>query len=79
MAKLWDELSEQLMSALPEGLGDLKKDAQKNMKAALESALSKMNLVTREEFDAQKAVLERTQKNLAALEEKFKAFDSNAQ
>ena len=41
------------------------------LKAVIESGLKKLNLVTREEFDAQQAVLLRTRTKLEALEQKI--------
>jgi len=63
-----DELLSRIGAALPGGLQDLKKDTEKNLHAALRVALGKMNLVTREEFDVQQAVLARTRAKLEALE-----------
>lgn len=44
------------------------KDIQKNLRALLSSAFSRLDLVTREEFDIQAKVLARTREKLAALE-----------
>lgn len=44
------------------------KDIEKNMRAMLSSTLSRLDLVTREEFDEQAKVLERTREKLAALQ-----------
>ncbi len=63
-----NKLSEKLSEVLPMGFRDVKEDAQKNFKRVLESAFAKMNLVTREEFDAQIAVLARTREQIALLE-----------
>ena len=41
---------------------------EKNLRAALQAVLSKMELVTREEFDVQSAVLQRSREKLEALE-----------
>jgi len=43
-------------------------DIEKNVKAALQAGFSKLDLVTREEFDVQRAVLLRTREKLALLE-----------
>lgn len=63
-----EELAEKLGQALPSGAADLKADFDKNAKAALQSALGKMDLVTREEFDLQVALLEKTREKLDRLE-----------
>ena len=72
---LLDELVEKLGKALPPGAADLKADFDKNARATMQSALSKMDLVTREEFDIQVALLERTREKLDRLE---KLLDESA-
>ncbi len=64
-----DDLVSRVVSALPEGFSSLQADAGKNLRAALHAALAKLDLVTREEFDVQRAVLARTRARLEALEE----------
>lgn len=44
------------------------KDVEKNVRALLSSAFSRLDLVTREEFDVQQAVLARTREKLAQME-----------
>ena len=63
-----DRLMATLMDALPTELGSLKADAEANFRAALHGGLRKMDLVTREEFDVQRAVLERTRQKLDTRE-----------
>jgi len=57
-----------ITDVLPKGLLSLHQDLEKNLRVALDSGLRKMNLVTREEFEVQTAVLERTRTRLEALE-----------
>lgn len=63
-----DDLAKKLAGFMPASLQDLQTDIEKNMRSGLESGLRKMNLVTREEFDTQTAVLLRTREKLEALE-----------
>ena len=63
-----DDMVNRLLDSLPSGLRDLKQDATKNLRAAMHSTLSKMDLVTREEFDIQQGVLARTRAKLETLE-----------
>jgi BMFP domain-containing protein YqiC len=63
-----DDMVNKLLGSLPAGLRDLKADTEKNLRAALHSTLTKMDLVTREEFDIQQDVLARTRAKLEALE-----------
>ncbi len=72
-----DRLTATLLEAIPNELGSLKADAEANFRAALAGALRKMDLVTREEFDVQRAVLERTRKKLESLEARLKELDSS--
>ncbi len=64
-----DDLAKKLAGLMPNSLQNLQSDIEDNMKSTLESGLRKMNLVTREEFDIQKAVLLRTREKLEALEQ----------
>lgn len=61
-------LAEKLTSVLPENFQTLKSDVTSNFKAILESSLRQMNLVSREEFDVQSALLTRTLEKLKELE-----------
>lgn len=70
-----NELVKRLLDSLPPGVAQLPKDAEKNFQAVLQSAFQKMNLVTREEFDAQTKVLQRTRTKLEKLEEKLKQLE----
>ena len=60
---------------LPEDLNVLKDDIEKNLRATLNSAFSKMDLVTREEFDIQASLLSRTREKLEGLQEKLSALE----
>jgi BMFP domain-containing protein YqiC len=63
-----DDLAQRLAGSLPKGLHALQSDINRNLRATVEAGLSKLDLVTREEFDVQAAVLARTREKLAALE-----------
>ncbi len=68
-AKFLDELAGKLAAEMPAGLLDLKQDMDRNLRAGLGAAMAKMDLVTREEFDIQCAVLARTREKLHRLEQ----------
>jgi BMFP domain-containing protein YqiC len=70
-----DVLAASLLDALPREIGGLKADAEANFRAALAGGLRKMDLVTREEFDVQRAVLERTRAKLEALEDRLRMLE----
>jgi ubiquinone biosynthesis accessory factor UbiK len=70
-----DDLAKRLAASVPESLNALKQDLESNFKAVLQAAVSKMDLVTRQEFDVQSAVLRRTREKLDALEARLAALD----
>ncbi|MGQ4660594.1 ubiquinone biosynthesis accessory factor UbiK [Lysobacter sp. F6437] len=63
-----DELARRLSSLVPPGLRESRDELQQNFKSVLQSGLSKLDLVTREEFDVQRAVLLRTREKLEQLQ-----------
>jgi BMFP domain-containing protein YqiC len=63
-----DELARRLGSLVPPGMREGREELQQNFKAVLQSGLARLDLVTREEFDVQRAVLLRTREKLDALE-----------
>lgn len=71
-----DDLTKKLSSLLPEPVRHMQEDMEKNMRGLLESGLQKMNLVTREEFDIQTAVLLRTREKLEALEKRLAELEN---
>ena len=72
-----DEVSRKVSSVLPEGIKMMQQDVDKNIRAALQSSIEKMNLVSREEFDVQAALLARTQERLQALEKQIEQLENN--
>ncbi len=63
-----DDLAQRLSSFIPPSIGELHQDMEQNLRSGLESGLRKMNLVSREEFDVQTAVLLRTREKVEKLE-----------
>ncbi len=66
--KSLDALTAKIAEGLPAGLGLVHEDLRNNVRAAGSAALARMDLVSREEFDVQSAVLARTREKLTALE-----------
>ncbi len=66
--KTIDDIANRLANAVPSGLSNVKEDVEKNFHAILQGALGKLDLVTREEFEVQKAVLAKTRSKLEVLE-----------
>lgn len=61
-------LAKKLAEAVPEGLRSVGDDLEKNFRSVLRASLARLDLVTREEFEVQEAVLARTREKLEALE-----------
>ncbi|HEX5694722.1 MAG TPA: accessory factor UbiK family protein [Arenimonas sp.] len=71
-----DDLARKLSDLVPPGLKDARADLEQNFKATLQSGLNRLDLVTREEFDVQRAVLLRTREKLDALERKLAELEA---
>ena len=68
-------LSDNIRKILPPGLEQLKSDWDKNLHSIIMQAFSKLDLVTREEFDIQTKVLARTREKIEALELQLKELE----
>jgi hypothetical protein len=65
--KQLDDLARRLAESMPEGVKVLREDLSRGFRSTLEAGLGRLDLVTREEFDVQAAVLARTRAKLEAL------------
>ena len=63
-----DDLARRLSSLVPPAMREGREELQQNFKSVLQAGLGKLDLVTREEFEVQRAVLLRTREKLEALE-----------
>ena len=63
-----NDLAQKITSLMPENVQHMQQDLESNIHSLLQSTLSKMNLVTRDEFDVQAALLQRTREKLEKLE-----------
>lgn len=73
--KLLDEFNEKMKAALAQGPAA---DIEKNLRAMMAGWLSRLDLVTREEFDVQREVLLRTRAKLSELEKKVAAMEADS-
>jgi hypothetical protein len=73
--RLFDELNQKVAEVLAASPA---KDIEKNVRATLSAAFAKLDLVTREEFEVQQAVLARTREKLTALEARLAALEAAA-
>ena len=65
-----EQIARQVHESMPKGLRDLGEDVEKKIRQALQSQLTRLDLVSREEFDVQTQVLLRTREKLALLEQR---------
>lgn len=75
--KFIDDLAQRLSRTVPDGIRIIQQDIEQNFKAVLQSGLSKLDLVTREEFEVQAGVLERTREKLGALTERIQTLEAS--
>jgi BMFP domain-containing protein YqiC len=74
-AKIFEEISAKLSAMANSSPA---KDIEKNMRALLTQGFAKLDLVTREEFDVQTQVLERTREKLSALEARITELEAQS-
>ncbi len=74
--KMFDDIAKRLTAVLPPGIKSLQEDIEANFKAVLQSAFARMDLVTREEFDVQQELLQRTRGLVDALDERVQALEA---
>lgn len=70
-----EELARKLADSVPDSVRALRADLENNFRSVLRGSLAKLDLVTREEFEVQEAVLARTREKLEALEARLKALE----
>ena len=70
---------QQAVKLVPEDMTRFQKDIEKNLKSALQAAFSKMDLVSREEFDIQSLLLQRTRERLEELQKQIDILEQSAQ
>ncbi len=70
-----DDLAKRLAGALPAGAQQMREDAEVQFRAVLHKTLSSMDVVTREDYEIQKAALERAQEKLQRLEDRLSRLE----
>jgi BMFP domain-containing protein YqiC len=73
-----DEIARRLFESVPPAFRSMQQDLEANFRSVLRSSLARLDLVTREEFDTQLKVLERTRSKLEALEQKVAELEARA-
>lgn len=75
--KKLEEIAKQITDAVPPELKNLAEGAEAKVKQVLQTQLSRLDFVSREEFDIQNQVLIRTREKLQALEARISELESN--
>lgn len=72
-----ENLAKKLAESIPEAMRSVRDDMEVNFRGVLRSGISKMDLVTREEFEVQQTVLARTREKLEALEARLQTIEDD--
>lgn len=70
-----EDIARRLVEGLPEGVRTMRRDIESNFRAVLQSALSKLDVTTRSEFEVQTKVLERSRALIEQLEARILALE----
>ena len=73
-----EQIARQVHESMPKGLRDLGEDVEKKFRQVLQSQLTRLDLVSREEFDVQTQVLLRTREKLALLEQRLNDLENRS-
>jgi len=72
-----EELARKLAEAVPDSVRSIQSDLEDNFRSVLQAGLGKLDLVTREDFEVQEAVLQRTRDKLEALEKRLSELEKD--
>ncbi|HEX2138654.1 MAG TPA: accessory factor UbiK family protein [Woeseiaceae bacterium] len=72
-----DRLAKRLAESVPENIRAMREDLEQNFRSVLRTSLARLDLVTREEFEVQEAVLARTRQHCDAMEARVKALEAS--
>jgi len=72
----FEDLARRLFESIPPSLRAAQKDLEANFRSVLRTGLSRLDMVTRDEFDAQSRVLERSRELIEALEKRVAELES---
>ncbi len=71
-----DDIARRLLESIPPAFRTVQKDLENNFRAVLRSTLGKLDVVTRDEFDTQTRVLQRTREKLEQLEARLQELEA---
>ncbi|MAZ80051.1 MAG: hypothetical protein CMD72_04830 [Gammaproteobacteria bacterium] len=72
-----DDFANKIKDIMPESLKSSKEEMQKTLKSGAEGVLQKLDLVSREEYDIQVALLRKCQEKIDELEAKISELETN--
>ena len=72
-----EDLARKLAESVPDNLRAIREDLEEGFRSVLKNGLDKLDLVTREEFEVQEAVLAKTREKLEALEARLKELEDS--
>ena len=73
-----EDLAKKFAENLPENLRSMRSELEENFRSVLRAGLGKLDLVTREEFEVQEAVLARAREKVEALEQRLEEFEDKS-
>ena len=74
--KKLEDIARQIADSVPPGVKNMAEEAEGKINQVLQAQLSKLDLVTREEFDIQTQVLIKTREKLEAMEVRLAALEA---
>lgn len=75
--KKLEEIAKNISNAIPSGVKNMAGEAEEKVKQVIQGQLTKLDFVSREEFDVQSQVLIRTREKLEALEARLSALEAD--
>ena len=75
ISKKVEQILSEVAKIIPDDVQNIRQDIENNLRASLTASLARLDLVTREEFDVQTALLQRARAQLDRLEEKLAAME----
>lgn len=75
ISKKVEQILSEVSKIIPDDVQNIRQDIENNLRASLTASLARLDLVTREEFDVQTALLQRARAQLDRLEEKLAAME----
>ncbi|MEN8801887.1 MAG: accessory factor UbiK family protein [Thiogranum sp.] len=75
-SRIFDDIARRLSDAMPASARAVQDDLEKNMRAGVQAAFARLDLVTREEFDVQRKLLARSRAKIELLEKQVAELET---